>query len=477
MASVKLKKPNLTEGPIFSRIITVALPLMATNLLQTFYNAADMIIVGLSPVKDAVGAIGISTTLINLLLNLFIGLSVGTNIVVAKHIGEGDDKKTSAAVHTSVIMSLIFGTAIGAIGFFITKPILFLMGAEGSFLELANIYAQIFFSGSPFLALTNYLSSIYRAKGDTKTPLVVLSASGALNVLLNVFFVLGLGLSVEGVALATVISNVASAAVLLLLLRKENGPCKFSFRRLAIDKKEFIDIIYLGIPVGIQSTLFSLSNTIIQSSILEVNGILCPPGSEYQAVVRGNSAATSISNFVFAAANAIPQSIVSFVGQNVGAKRYDRVKKISACGFIIAAMTSILFTLTVYLLRNPLLSLYGVVPSKDILGSIAYNAASTRFKYHLLPFILYSFMDTASSIAKAMKRALTSTIIALIGTCLLRIVWLTTIFRYFLNLESIYISYPISWLLTGIVQLALAIFCIKTDEKKHLAEVSTELSE
>lgn len=477
MSSAMLKKPNLTEGPIFSRIILVALPLMASNLLQALYNSADMIIVGLSPVKDAVGAIGVSTSLLHLLVNLFIGLSVGTNVVVARHIGEGDENKVSAAIHTSVVMSFIFGGAFGILGFFISKPMLIFMGAEGELLELANIYSQIYFIGAPFLALTNYLSSVYRAKGDTKTPLIVLSLSGLFNVLLNLFFVLAVGLSVEGVAIATVLSNVASAAVLIIILMKDKGFCHFSIKKLRLDKREFFDILYIGVPVGIQSTLFSISNTIIQSSILEVNNLMCPEGSSYQAVIQGNAAASNIENLVFAAANSIPQAIVSFVGQNLGAKKYERVTKITIYGFIISALTSAIFSITVFLLKNPLLYLYGVTDTPDLLGQLAFSTATKRFVFHLAPFIFFGIMDMASNIAKAMKKAITSTAITLVGTCIFRIIWILTVFRAFLNLESIFISYPISWILTGIVEILLVIFTIKSEKKKQSDTADTDTAE
>ena len=471
MAITGIKKRNLTEGPIFSRIILFALPLMASNLLQMLYNAADMMVVGLSPVTNAVGAIGMSASYISLIIQFLFGLSVGSNVVVARGIGANDEKAVSKATHTAVSMGLIFGVALGAVGCALARPVQTLMGAEGDLLNLASKYTIIYLAGSPFLALTNYLASIFRAKGDTRTPLIVLAVSGVVNVLLNLFFVLVVGLSVEGVAIATVAANVCSAVVLLIILSRDNGPCKFSLKKLCVDKKAFKDILYVGAPAGIQSSLFALSNMLIQSSIIEVNNLHCPTGG-YDAIVEGNAAAANIESFAFTAANAVTQSTITFVGQNAGAKKHKRVVKIAIYGHVCAVLIGLLFTAAIFLLKEPLLALYSIPNADSGIEALDLKAGITRITWHLLPFAIFAFMDTSAGIAKALKRAIPSTIIALVGTCLLRVVWIFTGFRYFLNLESIYVSYPVSWLITGAAQLILIIYAIRSDKKEAVAQAS-----
>ena len=232
MVATKKQTLSMTAGPLFYKILLFVLPLMATNLLQTLYNAADMMVVGLSDEPNAVGAIGMTGAFINLVLNVFIGFATGANVVIARHLGAKEGERASRAVHTALSISLVLGALGTVIGLAISRPVLSLMGASGKLLDLATLYTYIYFAGAPFLSLTNYLISIFRAKGDTKTPLIVLALAGLINVLFNLFFVLVVGLSVEGVAIATVLSNVISAALLLFRLSREEGPCRFSFKKL-----------------------------------------------------------------------------------------------------------------------------------------------------------------------------------------------------------------------------------------------------
>ena len=244
------KKIDFTQGKIFSKLFLFVLPIIATNLLQMFYNAADMMVVSFSHEENAVGALGTTGPFINLIVNIFIGFAVGANVVVAKEIGAKEKERTQAAVHTSLIMAVLFGLAGMLVGLIVARPILVLMGNTGNLLDLAVVYTQIYFLGVPFIALTNYLIAIFRAKGDSKTPLFVLTAAGLLNVGLNFFFVLVVGLSVEGVAIATSVSNVVSAAVLLVKLHADQDYTTFSFKKLRIDKKAFKSIVLIGLPAG-----------------------------------------------------------------------------------------------------------------------------------------------------------------------------------------------------------------------------------
>lgn len=457
-----VKNRDMTSGPLLSRIVLFVLPLVATNLLQVLYNAADMVVVSLSTAPDAVGAIGTTGAFINLVVNIFIGFSTGSNVVVARHLGARDEENAQNAVHTSILISLLFGIVGGGVGLLCARPVLTLMGNEGELLRLALIYTRIYFAGVPFLSLTNYEIAILRAKGDTKTPLYTLSLAGLLNVMLNLFFVLVCGMSVDGVAYATVISNVLSAVLLGLKLMREKGPCRLSLKKLRIHGRAFRDILHIGLPAGIQGALFSVSNMLIQSSILKVNNALCPPNSEFQPVVKGNAAAANLEGFAYTATNAVYQAAITFTSQNVGAAQYERVKKVMRCCYALTFTIAVLFGGGLLLLRRPLLSLYGVVPGEEgSLLHIAYETAMTRMFITYIPYFTLAFMEVGSGVVRGLGHSVTSTAVSLVGSCLLRILWIATIFKVFGSLASIYISYPISWTLTALAHFICAMVIIR----------------
>ncbi len=472
-----LKKRNLTEGPILGKMLVFILPLIATNLLQAMYSAADMMIVGLSSEPDALGAVGTTNTFIVLINNIFIGFATGANVIVAKYLGAMDDKNASRATHTAVLVSILFGFTCGGLGIIISRPILSAMGASGKFLELGVSYTYIYLAGTPFIALTNYLIAIFRAKGDTRTPLFVLSLSGVINVLLNLFFVLIVGLSVEGVAIATVVSNVLSSIVLLFVLKKDDSPCKFSFKKLKIDKLSFYQIIHIGIPAAIQGALFSISNIIIQSSVLKVNNMTAP-NAEFQPVVKGHAAAGNLEAFIYTTQNAVYQAIITFTSQNVGAKKPERLSKILTSAYTLSLLTVAFFGGLIILFFPALLSLYGVTPGLDgSLNRIAYDTAFKRLTYQMLPYFTLGFMEIGSGFLRGMGKSVTSTVISLIGACLLRIIWVMTIFNAYPTMEILYISYPVSWSLTAIAHFVLGSISrkklIKINAEKTLIQEST----
>ncbi|MBQ8295014.1 MAG: MATE family efflux transporter [Clostridia bacterium] len=456
---------DFTEGRVFLKIIWFILPIVATNLLQMLYNAADMMVVSLSTEQNAVGAIGMTGSFIHLIVNVFIGFSVGANVVVAREIGAKNRERTQKAVHTSLIMAMVFGIAGMAIGLIITKPVLLYMGAQGSLLTLATTYTAIYFIGVPFLALTNYLISIFRAKGDAKTPLVVLACTGLLNVGMNFFFVLAVGLSVEGVAIATSLSNVASMAILLIKLRRDQDYTTFSWRQLRVDKEAFKDIVKNGLPAGVQGALFSLSNVLIQSSIVSVNNALSPVDRVYDPIVNGNAAAANIEGFVYTAMNAVYQGAITVSSQNIGAGKPQRIKRIMYGCFLIVTLIGVVLSGVAFILREPLLALYGVKSGGEgSLEALAMYAAITRFHYILLPYFLCGVMDVTSGILRGLGRSFTSMMISLVGACLFRIVWLWTAFASSPTLEVVFVSYPISWILT----FAVAFIVIQVLLKKIL---------
>lgn len=440
---------DMTQGPLLRKILLFVLPLMATNLLQMFYNAADIMIAGLSSEPDAVGAVGSTGAFLSLVVNIFIGFSIGTDVVVARCIGARDPEKTAQAVHSSICMSVIFGIAGGAIGFAVCRPVLAAMGCTGNLLELGVIYSRIYFVGLPLLSLTNFLSAILRAKGDTRTPMFVLAGTGILNVCLNLFFVLVLGMSVEGVAIATAIANGVSALVLWIFLARDESDCRVALKKLGISKDMFWEICRIGFPAGVQNAFFSISNMLIQSSILQVNNALAPVGSAYAPVVKGNSAAQSIESFVFTALNAVTQAASTFTSQNVGVGDYRRVRRVLWTIAGISAVTAVAATGVIILARDPLLALYDVKNAEDVLSKLAYETAMKRIWYKWTPFLLFAMMNTAAGVLRGLGKSMTTAMVSLVGTCVFRVAWIYTAFQLWPTLEIIYISYGISWLLTG----------------------------
>lgn len=476
MVSTK-KKIDMTSGPLLGKILVFVFPLMITNLLQTLYNAADMIVVGYSSEPDAVGAIGTTGSFISLLLNLFIGLSIGVTVVVARHIGAREHERANVALHTATVVSLISGLVGAAIGIVIARPVMNMMGNQGRLLDLSVRYCYIYFGALPFHALSNCAIAIHRAKGDTRTPLIALSGSGLFNILLNFFFVKVVGLSVEGVAIATGLAAAASAAALFFNLMREQGPCHFSFKALRLDRSEASMILRVGVPSGIQSALFSVSNMLIQSSIIQVNNTLCDPNAAYQPIVKGNAAAANLEGFAYTAVNAMQQAAVTFTSQNLGAGKPERIKRVMGCSYALAGAIGLFMTILLFGLQEPLLSLYQVRDSAtDALAHMAFEAGKTRFLYVIAPYFIISAMEVGSGTMRGLGRSMTSTVICLLGACALRIVWVMTVFRALGTLESIYISYPVSWVLTGLALFICSAVILRglIHEKKAMKKQAVE---
>ncbi len=456
-----LDRKDFTRGGVFFKILLFILPIVATNLLQAFYNAADMIVVSLSHEENAVGAIGTTGAFINLIVNIFIGFSVGANVVVAREIGAHNRERIRKAVHTSLLMAVIFGVLGMVIGLLVSKPVMQAMGNTGSLLTLAVSYTRIYFLGVPFLALTNYLIAIFRAKGDSRTPLLVLMGAGLLNVALNCFFVLVVGLSVEGVAIATSASNLASALVLLWKLQRDDDDTKFSWKELALDRRALRDITVNGLPAGIQGALFSLSNMTIQSSIVQVNNATCP-GISYAPIVDGNAAASNLEGFIYVAMNAVYQGAITFTSQNIGAGKPKRVYRILYSCLGVVTAVGVLASGAVYLLREPLLGLYGVeLGAEGSLQHLAFETAQTRFLYICIPYFLCGMMDVCSGTLRGLGKSVMSMLISLVGACLLRLVWIWVLFPLNPTLDMIYVSYPISWVLTFGTAMAVILVSLR----------------
>ena len=467
IAKQKTDPTKMTEGPLLVKILLFTLPVMLTNLLQTFYNAADMMVVSLSAEENAVGAIGTTGAMINLVLNIFMGLSIGANVIVARRIGAGDSRGVSRAVHTSLIAGLALGVLGIGVGMPVARPLLSFLGARSDLLDLAVLYTRIYFIGLPFISLTNFLISIFRAKGDTRTPFRVLTISGLFNVGFNLFFVLVMNLSVEGVAMATTGSNLLSTLLLLWQLSKCRGSCRFSFRRLRFDLRALRDMALVGFPASLQGVLFSISNMTIQSSILQVNNTVVPAGESFQPIVSGNAAAGNLEGFAYTATNAVYQASITFTGQNAGAGKYRRVWRVMGCCYLITSLIGLLLGGAFCLLRQPLLSLYGVHPAAEgTLEQMAYHTACVRMIYMLPLYFLLATMEVGSGVLRGLGKSFISTTVSLIGICVFRVVWIFTVFRATGTLEMIYISYPISWGLTALVNFICAAIYLRKQEKR-----------
>ncbi len=475
MAFLSRRDIDMTSGPILRNMLRFSLPLIFTNLLQMLYNATDMIVVGLSSEPDAMGAIGTTTSFVTLIVSLFIGLSIGANVVVARHIGAKDEARASRALHTATLIGLIFGVVGGAVGVFVARPVMVLMGNEGRLLELSVLYTRIYFAALPFHSLSNYAIALHRAKGDTKTPLMVLSLSGIVNVALNLFLVLVCDLSVEGVAIATGIAAALSAIVLYANLMREKGACHFSFQRLCFDLAEAKQILLVGIPSGVQGALFALSNMMIQSSIIQVNNTISPVGASYQPVVKGNAAVANLEGFVYTAVNAITQATISFTSQNLGAKRFDRIKRIMGTAYVLDFGIAVALGMLLILFNRPLLALYNVYPdATDAVAQLAYDSAMTRIWWTILPYGLIASMEIGSGVLRGLGKTLSSTTVCLLGACFLRVLWVKTVFPAFGTLESVFFVYPISWLITGGALFLVAILSLRRLRRAQLGTI-TEL--
>ena len=437
---------DLLHGPLMGKIFAFVMPLVMTNLIQNLYNAADMVVVGLSGVDGAIGSIGTTAAMVSCMLNLFMGFAVGSSVMVARSIGERNQQKTQEAVHTSLIVGLVSGLVAMTLGLIAGRRVLILLGDQGHILELAHLYARIYFAGLPFIAMTNFLIAIFRAKGDTRTPLVILTLTGLLNVGLNLLFVLAFRMSVDGVALATTISNIASMIVLSAVLHRDKGWCRLEFRKLKVEKHALQGIVYNGLPAAIQGILFSLSNMLIQSSIISINNTRFPGGS---AVIDGNSAGQSIESFAYVATNSVCQAAVTFTSQHYGAKKFRRMGKVIRDCYFASLTIAEVMAIIIIVLRYPLARIYLSSPE-------AIEVCSIRLIYMLTGYAFLAVMDTGSGIVRGLNRPITSTIVTLLGCCVLRVVWIFTIARANLSLGTVYISYPISWGITGLCHFIVA---------------------
>ena len=425
---------DMTTGSLFPKIISFALPLMLTGLLQIVYNAADAVIVGRFSGSLALAAVGATSMLVNLTLNLFLGLSMGSGVVVAKHIGANN----TASVHSAMLLSVICGFFIGAVGILVSPFALELMDTPSDVFPLSVTYMRIFFLGTPASMIYNFGAAILRATGDSKRPLYILTATGILNVLLNVIFVVAFKMSVSGVALATVISQLVSAICILYIFININSPINLSVKNLRFYKDELREIIKIGLPAGLQSSLFSLSNVIIQSSI----------NSFGAAAIAGNTASGNIDSVMFTCCNAVSQTATTFTSQNYGAGKFKRIRSIYFNCLGVNAALSGIFCVLLLCFGPYILSVFST-------DSTVIDFGMVRLKLFAVTYITNSFLDVTTCQMRGLGKSVIPMIVTLAGVCGLRVVWVFTVFRHFRTLFMLYFSYPVSWLVTGTVLIIM----------------------
>lgn len=440
MKNISVKKNkyemDMCSGALLPKILLYSLPLMLSGILQLLFNAADIVVVGRFAGNDALAAVGSTSSLINLLVNVFMGLSVGTNVMVAHFYGAGQKRELEEMVHTAILTSLVSGVILIFVGLALSRPALLLMDTPENVIDQAVLYIRIYFVGMPVMMLYNFGSAVLRAVGDTRRPLYFLLIAGVVNVILNLFFVISLSMGVAGVALATVISQGISAALVLLCLMRSQGDYQVSLKKLRIVKDKMIKMVKIGLPAGLQGALFSVSNVLIQSSVNSFGSI----------AMAGNTAAQNLEGFVYTAMNSLHQTCISFTGQNYGARQYKRMGRILLICLGCVIVVGVVMGNGVYLAGDVLLKLYS--PDEEV---IRYGVL--RLLYICTTYALCGMMDVMVGAIRGMGYGVMPMLVSLTGACLFRVVWIMTVFRAYHSLEVLYVSYPISWALTFAVHL------------------------
>lgn len=427
---------DMCNGPLLGKIIIFYIPLMLSGVLQLLFNAADIVVVGRFTGKEALAAVGSTSSLINLIVNLFMGLSVGANVLVARFYGANQKDELKSMVQTAVATSVVGGVILIFVGFFVAKPALTLMETPDDVIEQSVLYMRIYFAGMPFMMAYNFGSAVLRAVGDTKRPLYYLLLAGVVNVVLNLFFVIVFHMGVAGVALATVISQAISAALVIRCLICTDSVYRLELRGMKIATDKLWKMIQIGMPAGLQGALFSISNVLIQSSVNSFGSV----------AMAGNTAGSNIEGFVYTSMNALHQSAISFCGQNYGARKYRRVGKVLLICEILVVLAGAILGSGAYLAAGTLLKLYSTDPEVISYGVL-------RMSYICLPYFLCGMMDVIVGALRGMGYSVMPMLVSLTGACLFRVVWIYTIFQQYRTLPCLYISYPISWALTFTVHL------------------------
>lgn len=453
--SESTESQDMCQRPLLKKIILFSLPLIATGILQLLYNAADIVVVGQIDGHTAMAAVGSTGSLVNLITNLFIGLSVGALSAMSRSIGANDAEHADNIVHTSVLVSLIGGVIVGAFGFFACEQMLIWMQTPESVLPLSVSYLKIYFLGMPFMTLYNFGASVLRACGDTKRPLIILCGAGMVNVVLNYILVAGFGLGVVGVAVGTTASQVLSAVAVIAVLMRREGFGYFNIKKMRIDRRSLLEMTEIGLPAGIQSTIFSISNVIIQSSINSFGDV----------AMAGSAAASNLEGFVYISMNSISQACLTFTARNYGAHNTANMRLVLYQCLGIVTVIGVVMGVAVYLLAQPLLSIYNGDAEVIVYGV-------ERLLLVCVPYFLCGIMEVVVGSLRGMGCSVLPMISAIVGVCGIRIVWIYTVFAMNRTLFMLYLSYPISWMITIAIHM-VCYYCVRAKtERMVAAEIS-----
>ncbi len=435
---------NMTEGRLGRQIITFSLPLMFTNLLQMLFSMVDLAVVGRFSSSAAMGSVGSTTTLVFLFTGFLMGLGSGVNVLVATHFGARSEKNVRESVSTSFFVCLTAGLLMLALGLIFARPLLELLNTRDDLIDGAELYLRIYFLGMPAAALYNYGNGVLNAIGDTKTPLIYLSVAGVLNVILDLAFVIGLGMSTDGVALASMLSQCVSAGLIVRSLMRSTDIYRLNLRELRFYRDKASHVLSIGVPAGLQNAIFSVANLFIQAGVNSFSTV----------VVEGNSAAGNVDNLVYAVMNAFYIACSSFVGQNYGAGKADRVRKSYLLTLGYAALAAAVFGGLFLLFGRQFLSLF--TPEADVI-----DAGLQRIAVMCFSFPLSALMDNTTAASRGLGKGLVPMILVFLGSCVFRVIWIYTVFAYFHTIGSLYLLYPFSWLITGTAEIAYFVYCYR----------------
>lgn len=441
---------DMCNGPIFSKILLFSLPLMLSSILQLLFNAADVVVVGRFAGNEALAAVGSTGSLTNLLTNLFIGLSVGVNVLVARYYGAKQEKEVAQTVHTAIIISLVGGVLLAFIGIAAARPLLSWMDTPADVIDLSVLYMCIYFLGMPVVLLYNFGSAILRAIGDTRRPLYYLLIAGIINVILNLWFVIGFHMGVAGVAWATIISQAVSAGCIIRCLIKTDGCYRLRRKELKIHREKLFKIIQIGLPAGVQGSLFAISNVLIQSSVNFFGSV----------AMAGNTAGANIEGFVYVAMNAVYQTSVSFTGQNLGGRQFKRIDKILTECLLLVSVIGLVMGNAAYFGGRQILGIYSTDPQVVEYGLHRMAIICTFY-------FLCGVMDVICGSIRGLGYGILPMAVSLMGACVFRIVWICTVFKWDHTLSTLYWSYPISWTITALVHMICFLIVRKRVQRKQ----------
>ena len=456
--AASIQQVDMTQGAVLPKVIRFSLPLAATGVLQLLFNAADVVVVGKFAGATALAAVGATTALINLLVNVFMGVSVGVNILVARYLGCREEEHVRRCVHCSLSLSLLLGLIVMVAGLVLSTPLLRLMQTPDDVLPLSSLYLRIYFLGMPGSIMYNFAAAVLRAFGDTKKPMIFLTVSGVINALLNLFFVIVCHMSVDGVATATVISQYVSLVLVVRCLCRSEGLSHLSLREIRFDKEESLRMIQIGLPAGLQSMLFNISNVMVQSAV----------NSFGSNVIAASTAASNLEGFIYTAMNAVFHAAITFTSQNLGAGRLDRIKNVLGACLTTVLMIGLPMCAICYFFGPSLLSIY--VSSTDPSYADVIHYGLGRLSTIAYYYFLCGIMEVLCGMVRGLGRTWIPLFVTAGGACLSRIIWIYTIFQLFRTPEVLYLSYPMSWILT----LSLHAICFAVIYRQYQKKMAAE---